>query len=325
MKVLVVGGAGYIGSHVVRFLAQQGHTPIILDDFRSSSKDRVGSYSYELVSLEDIGKVIEVFAKHRPDAVIHLGGYISVGESVREPAKYWNNNLGASISLLIACAQYPIQAFVFSSTAAVYGAVKESPIREDVPLLPTSPYGESKLAFERVLHETGKALGFRTIALRYFNASGATVEWKVGEQHEPEEHLIPRVIRFLQAGEPVQVYGKDYPTPDGTCIRDYIHVMDLAEAHVRVLEASNLPGQHSFNVGSGQGHSVLEVIQAIARNFECCAQHCFPAKTSRGIPPVSSLILHSSVQNWDGNHNIRILRPLWIQPFSGNSRSKRFV
>lgn len=292
MNVLVVGGAGYIGAHVVRFLAQQGHTPIILDDFRSSSKDRVGTFSYEPVALEDTGKVLEVFAKHRPDAVIHLGGYISVGESVRDPEKYWNNNLGASTNLLLACAQFPIQAFVFSSTAAVYGDVKESPIKEDVPLKPTSPYGASKLAFEHLLHSTGKALHFRTIALRYFNASGATVEWKVGEQHDPEEHLIPRVIRFLQAGDPVQVYGNDYPTLDGTCIRDYIHVMDLAEAHVRVLEAANLPGQHSFNVGSGQGHSVLQVIQAIATTLKV-SPNIVTQQRRPGDPP--SLVANPSL------------------------------
>ncbi len=304
MKVLVVGGAGYIGAHVVRCLAEKGHAPIILDDFRSSSKDRVGNYPYEAIALEETGAVINVFAKHRPEAVIHLGGYISVGESVRDPAKYWNNNLGASTNLLVACAKYPIQAFVFSSTAAVYGDVKESPIKETVPLQPTSPYGASKLAFEHLLHSAGSALKFRTIALRYFNASGAHVEWRVGEQHDPEEHLIPRVIRFLQAGEPVQVYGNDYPTSDGTCVRDYIHVLDLADAHVRVLEADHLSGQHSFNVGSGQGHSVLQVIQAIGKNLNL-SPNILTQERRPGDPPslVADPSLLRSIIGWRAQYS----------------------
>ena len=264
MKVLVAGGAGYIGAHVVRALAEQEHQPVILDDFRTSLESRTGDFPVEKVALEETGDVLAVFEKHHPEAIIHLGGYISVGESVRDPDKYWNNNLGASISLLLASARFPVQVFVFSSTAAVYGNAEKMPIQENTELLPTSPYGASKLAFEKVLHASAAALEFRSIALRYFNASGANVPWHVGEQHDPEEHLIPRVIRALRSGNPVHVYGNDYPTPDGTCVRDYIHVMDLAEAHVRAIEATNLKGQHNFNIGTGHGHSVLQVIQAIA-------------------------------------------------------------
>jgi len=264
MKVLVSGGAGYIGAHVVRTLADGKHQPVILDDFRTSLESRAGRFPVEKVALEETRDVLAVFEKHRPEAIIHLGGYISVGESVQNPDKYWNNNLGASFSLLLACARFPIQVFVFSSTAAVYGNAAKMPIQEGTELLPTSPYGASKLGFEKVLHASAQALEFRSIALRYFNASGANVQWQVGEQHDPEEHLIPRVIRALRSGNPVQVYGNDYPTPDGTCVRDYIHVMDLAEAHVKAIEAANLKGQHNFNVGTGHGHSVLQVIHAIA-------------------------------------------------------------
>lgn len=264
MKVLVVGGAGYIGAHVVRALAERNHQPIILDDFRTSLESRTGNFPVEKVALEDTQNVLAVFEKHRPEAIIHLGGYISVGESVRDPNKYWNNNLGASTSLLLASARFPVQVFVFSSTAAVYGNAAKMPISENTELLPTSPYGASKLGFEQVLHASAQAMGYRSIALRYFNASGAHGPWHVGEQHEPEEHLIPRVIRALRSGKPVQVYGNDYPTPDGTCIRDYIHVTDLAEAHVKAIDAGNLMGQHNFNVGTGHGHSVLQVIQGIA-------------------------------------------------------------
>ena len=264
MKVLVSGGAGYIGAHVVRTLADREHQPIILDDFRTSLESRAGSFPVEKVALEETRDVLAVFERHRPDAIIHLGGYISVGESVRDPDRYWNNNLGASLSLLLACARFPVQVFVFSSTAAVYGNAEKMPIQENTELLPTSPYGASKLGFEQVLHASASALEFRSIALRYFNASGANVPWHVGEQHDPEEHLIPRVIQALRSRNPVHVYGNDYPTPDGTCIRDYIHVMDLAEAHVKAIESTTLKGQHNFNVGTGHGHSVLQVIHAIA-------------------------------------------------------------
>ena len=267
LKVLVVGGAGYIGAHVVRVLAERGHTPIILDDFRASSPDRVGNFLHEHVALEETSKVMEVFQKHEPDAVVHLGGYISVGESVREPEKYWENNLGAGFSLLLACAKFRIGVFLFSSTAAVYGNVIESPIRENATLKPTSPYGSSKLAFERALHRTAQAAGFRSVALRYFNAAGAHLDWRVGESHDPEEHLIPRVIQAMHAKRTVQVYGSDYPTPDGTCVRDYIHVLDLAEAHVLALEAEHLSWGHSWNVGTGRGYSVLEVIRAIGKEL----------------------------------------------------------
>jgi len=264
MKVIVTGGAGYIGAHVVRALAAAGHAPIIVDDLRCATPDRIGDFPHEAIALEDTGALTDCFRRHRPDGVIHLAGYISVGESVRLPEKYWGNNLGAAASVLLACARHPVQAFLFSSTAAVYGNAEVSPIPEHVALAPTSPYGAAKLAFERLLHAGAPALGLRSAALRYFNAAGATVGWHVGEAHEPEEHLIPRVIAALRAGAPVQVYGDDYPTPDGTCVRDYIHVADLASAHVQVLAAGTLPSGASFNVGTGRGRSVREVVHAVA-------------------------------------------------------------
>jgi UDP-glucose-4-epimerase GalE len=263
MKVIVTGGAGYIGSHVVRALAAAGHVPIIVDDLRAATPERAAGHALEPIALENTAAVLDCFARHRPQGVVHLAGSISVGESVRAPEKYWGNNLAAGASLLLACARHPIVAFLFSSTAAVYGNAEVSPIPEQVPLAPTSPYGASKLAFERLLHAAAPALGFRSAALRYFNAAGATPEWHVGEAHDPEEHLIPRVIAALLDGRAVQVYGNDYPTPDGTCVRDYIHVADLATAHVQVLEASGLPNGSNFNVGTGAGSSVLEVVRAV--------------------------------------------------------------
>ncbi len=267
MKVLVTGGAGYIGAHVTRALAEAGHTPIVLDDLRCARRERVGAFAHEAVACEDTAALLEVLRRHRPDGVVHLAGYISVGESVRDPDKYWANNLAAAASLLLACARHPVQAVLFSSTAAVYGNAEVSPIPEGAPLAPTSPYGSSKLAFERLLHGSAAALGLRSAALRYFNAAGAHPAWRVGEAHTPEEHLIPRVIAALRAGRPVQVYGNDYPTADGTCERDYIHVSDLASAHVAVLAAADLPSGVSFNVGTGHGTSVLQVIETIGRRL----------------------------------------------------------
>jgi UDP-glucose-4-epimerase GalE len=267
VKVVVTGGAGYIGAHVTRALAAAGHVPVVVDDLRCASRERVGAHAHEAVACEDTAALTDVFARHRPQGVVHLAGYISVGESVRDPAKYWSNNLGAAASLLVACTRHPVEAVLFSSTAAVYGNAEVSPIPETVPLVPTSPYGASKLAFERLLHASAPAAGFRSAALRYFNAAGAHPAWRVGEAHRPEEHLIPRVIDALLAGRPVQVYGNDYPTRDGTCERDYIHVTDLADAHVRMLEACGLASGVSFNVGTGRGHSVLEVIDRIGRRL----------------------------------------------------------
>ncbi len=267
MRVVVTGGAGYIGAHVAHALAVAGHAPVVVDDLRCATRQRVGSFAHEAVGCEDTAALLDVLRRHRPDAIVHLAGYISVGESVRDPDKYWSNNLGAAASLLLACARQPVGVVLFSSTAAVYGNATVSPIPEQIALAPTSPYGASKLAFERLLHASAAAVGFRSAALRYFNAAGAHPDWRVGEAHVPEEHLIPRVIDALLANRPVQVYGDDYPTADGTCVRDYIHVTDLASAHVQVLEAAALPSGVSFNVGTGHGHSVLQVVDAVGQRL----------------------------------------------------------
>lgn len=271
MKVFVTGGAGYIGAHVVRHLEACGYEAIIIDDFRKSKIKRVGHFSCENLPLEDLDLLMKAFEVHRPQAVIHLAGFISVGESVKDPAKYWENNLGASSHLLTAAARFPIRKFIFSSTAATYGDVLESPITERSPNQPTCPYGESKLAFEKTLYASARALQFDAISFRYFNAAGCVPEWGVGEDHDPEEHLIPRAIKAIQEGKEMHVYGNDYPTPDGTCVRDYIHVLDLADIHVKALGHSNLESCQSYNVGTGKGTSVIEVINAVSKelNVKC--------------------------------------------------------
>ncbi len=268
MKVVVTGGTGYIGAHVTRGLAEAGHTPIIVDDLRASRAERARGFVLEQVALEDTPALVDVFSRHRPEGVIHLAGSISVGESVRDPDLYWQNNLAGGASLLLACALHPVKVFLFSSTAAVYGDTDQSPIPEDARLQPTAPYGSSKLAFERLLHRSAPVLGMRSAALRYFNAAGANPAWGVGEAHEPEEHLIPRVIAAVLDGKPLQVYGSNHPTSDGTCERDYIHVTDLARAHVAVIEAEHLDSGRSFNIGTGTGHSVLQVIQAVGSRLQ---------------------------------------------------------
>lgn len=264
MIVAVTGGAGYIGAHVVRALAAAGHTPIILDDLRSSKQDRCRGFVLEQVSIEQTARVLEVFEKYQPEAVVHLAGSISVAESVQFPDRYWENNLAAGASLLLACSRASVKTLVYSSTAAVYGSVGLDHIHEDCPLAPSSPYGASKLAFERLMHQSAAALGIRSVALRFFNAAGAHPDWRVGEAHDPEEHLIPRVIKAMLEDRPVQIYGSDYETHDGTCVRDYIHVLDLAQAHVLALSGRPGPGGTSFNVGTGRGYSVREVIHAVA-------------------------------------------------------------
>jgi len=263
MRVLVTGGAGYIGSVTAVVLRDQGHEVEILDDLSSGHRRAVpDGCTFHEGSLHDRSLLDAVFS--RPfDAVVHFAAHSLVGESVSNPLKYWRNNVGGTLTLLERVAWGGARRFVFSSTAAVYGEPDAVPITEEAALMPVNPYGQTKLAMERAMADAAAASGFSAVALRYFNAAGA---WETrGEDHDPETHLIPRLLRsVLLREETFALYGDDYPTPDGTCIRDYIHVRDLAEAHALALLWAEDPGFTAINLGTGTGSSVREIISAAA-------------------------------------------------------------
>lgn len=261
-RILVSGGAGYIGSHTVKMLMDRGYDVTVVDNFSRGYRHNVKSVRLHELDLADTDLLARVLEGQ--DAVIHFAAYIAVGESMRRPEMYFQNNVGGSLSLLSAMVRTGVKNLVFSSTAAVYGMPETTPILETFPIAPVNPYGESKVMVETMLRWFDRIHGLRSVALRYFNASGADPEGRLGEEHEPETHLIPLLFRAVETGEPVTVFGDDYPTPDGTCVRDYIHVNDLAEAHILSLESLAAGGpSDAFNVGTGQGHSVLETIRAV--------------------------------------------------------------
>jgi UDP-glucose 4-epimerase len=265
VRVLVTGGAGYIGSVVAAQLVTAGHEVTVLDDLSTGYADAVpAGAGFVKGTLRDCAA--EVLADDT-DAVLHFAAKSLVGESVAEPARYWSANLGGTVALLEAMREIGVRTIVFSSTAAVYGEPERTPITETDPTRPTSPYGASKLAVDTTLAEFARLYGFGAVSLRYFNVAGAhrasDGTW-FGERHNPETHLIPVVLARAAAGGRVPVFGDDYPTPDGTCVRDYIHVTDLADAHLRALAACR-PGQHRvYNLGSGTGFSVRQVIDVCA-------------------------------------------------------------
>lgn len=266
-RVLVSGGAGYIGSHTVRALLEAGHTPIVLDDLSAGHREAVPP-GVEIVKaqVQDAATIRQVLTEHQVSAVLHFAAWLSVGDSVRDPVGYYANNVTGTLSLLGAMAAAGVSRFVFSSTAAVYGEPDQMPITEAFGTAPINAYGETKLAVERALPHVERAHGIRWVALRYFNAAGAHPDGTIGEDHRPEIHLIPRAIEAARGGPPLRVFGEDYATPDGTCLRDFIHVCDLASAHVRALDALDA-GRPSgaYNVATGQPHSVREVIETVTR------------------------------------------------------------
>jgi UDP-glucose-4-epimerase GalE len=266
-SVLVTGGAGYVGSHACKALAQAGYLPVTYDNLSIGNRWAVKWGPLELGDILDSNRLHEVFRKHRPVAVMHFAAFALVGESMQEPSLYYRNNVTGAVNLLDAARAHDAGHVVFSSTCATYGVPDKIPIREDVPQRPVNPYGASKLMVERILADYAMAYGLRYAALRYFNAAGADPDGEIGESRAVETHLIPLALEaVLGRRPPLRVLGTDYPTPDGTAVRDYIHVADLADAHVAALQHL-LAGRDSFaaNLGTGRGHSVREVIAAAER------------------------------------------------------------
>jgi UDP-glucose-4-epimerase GalE len=266
-SVLVTGGAGYIGSHVVKALRARQTDVVVYDDFSAGHRDaaRFATATVE-GSIHDVARIREALRRYAVDAVMHFAAWASVGDSVRDPAGYYRNNVAGTLAVLEAMAAEQVGMFVFSSTAAVFGNPVETPITEEHPKTPINPYGETKLAVERALPHFDRAYGLRSSVLRYFNAAGADPDGDLGEDHTPELHLIPRAIAAAAGRGTFQIFGDDYPTPDGTCLRDYIHVTDLADAHLLALEALRGGAATSYyNLGNGKPTSVREVVDAVGR------------------------------------------------------------
>ncbi len=293
MRVMVAGGAGYIGSVVTEQLIRQGFEVTILDNLSTGHLGAVhpGALFVE-ADLRNPATIREAFAKHPVDAVMHFCACSLVGESVEKPLLYYENNVAGGLNLLKAMLEVGVKQFIFSSTAATYGEPEEIPLKETSPTRPTNPYGDTKLAFERLLHWAAAAHGLRYVTLRYFNACGASERY--GEDHRPETHLIPIVLQVaLGKRERVSVFGTDYPTPDGSCLRDYIHVLDLAQAHIlalKALAADETIKEKIFNLGNGEGYSVLQLIE-VARKV---TGHPIPYQAAARRPGDPARLIASS-------------------------------
>lgn len=272
--ILIVGGAGYIGSHTNKALTEAGYETIVLDNLSYGHKEAVRWGTFCQCDLKDIDDLDKVFTEYDIDAVMHFSSFIEVGESVQNPEKYYTNNVVNTMNLLKVMLKHNVKKFIFSSTCATYGVPQKIPLVEDHPQNPINPYGWTKLMVERILKDYDTAYGLKSVILRYFNASGADKSGEIGEAHDPESHLIPLILdAAIGKRDNIKIFGSDYDTPDGTCIRDYIHVTDLADAHVLSLKyLEEKEESNEFNLGNGQGFSVKEVIDSVrkvtGREFE---------------------------------------------------------
>ena len=315
-SILVVGGAGYIGSHMVKRLRQAGYAVTVADDLSSGRREAVRDVELHVGDIGDAGFVDALLRQVKPAAVMHFASFIQVGESVADPAKYYRNNIAATLVLLEAMRAHGVTRFIFSSTAAIFGDPQYTPIDEAHPKAPINPYGRSKWFVEQMLEDFDRAYGLKSVCLRYFNAAGADPDDELGECHEPETHLIPLILQVASGRRPhITVYGEDYPTADGTCIRDYIHVEDLCQAHLLALRQLLAGGESArYNLGNGNGYSVREVIEAARR----VTGHPIPVQVGArraGDPPV--LVADASaarrVLGWQPRHADleRILADAW--------------
>jgi len=277
-RILVTGGAGFIGSHTCKALAAKGYEPIVFDNLSAGHRKAVKWGPLVVGDIRDGKALAATFREHRPDAVIHFAAHAYVGESTEAPAKYYDNNVSGTLSLLNAMHAADVNTLVFSSSCATYGIPGRVPITEDTPLLPVNPYGWTKRIAEQILSDYAAAYGLAFVALRYFNAAGADPDGELGEWHDPETHLIPRAMMAAAGSiQHLDIFGTDYDTPDGTCIRDYVHVMDLADAHVRALSLfADRDVRLRLNVGTGKGYSIGEIVKAIE------------TVTGRKVPTVAS-------------------------------------
>lgn len=268
MDILVVGGAGYIGAHACKALAGAGYRPIVFDNFSSGHEHAVLWGPHVKGDIRNRDDLEKAFVQYRPKGVMHFAACIEVGEGERNPLKFWDNNVAGTTTLLSVMQDYECHNIVFSSTCATYGEPKSLPITEYEPQTPTSVYGRTKLAVEQILSDVSRAQGLRYAALRYFNAAGASPDGEIGEEHDPETHLIPNALKAASGiGSKMKLFGDDYDTPDGTCVRDYIHVMDLAEAHVSAIDRL-IKGSEPIlcNLGTGRGFSVKEILSAVSES-----------------------------------------------------------
>lgn len=288
MDILICGGAGYIGSHTAKLVSSAGHKVSVLDNLSTGSRQAVSTSNFHYADIENETQLIELFTNNKFDLVMHFCAYSLVDESMANPDKYYRNNVAGTLSLLRAMNHCGISNLVFSSTAAVYGEPQTDQISEQHPMQPINPYGRSKLMVEHVLQDYALAYGLNSVSLRYFNAAGADPSGCIGERHEPETHLIPNILKTVASSGnlALKLFGTDYPTPDGSCVRDYIHVNDLASAHLLAGEFLKInTGAHAFNLGIGKGFSVLEVIEAASKvtgqkiDYEVCDRRL-------GDPPV---------------------------------------
>ena len=314
MRVLVTGGAGYVGSHASKQLVKSGHEVLIVDNLAEGHQAAVGNLPFVSVDLLDRERLAATLKEHEIEAVMHFAAFAYVGVSVTDPAKYYHNNIVGSLSLLNAMRDAGVDRIVFSSSCATYGIPVSVPITEDHPQNPISPYGYTKLVIEHALADYSHAYGLGYAALRYFNASGAAADGTIGEDHDPETHLIPLILQVaLGQRESVDIFGSDYPTPDGTCIRDYIHVDDLATAHVAALEKLKPGMQLKLNLGTGHGASVQEVVD-LCREI---TGHPIPVRKvdrREGDPPalVANAAAAKRELNWQARYSMReVVESAW--------------